>query len=262
MIASARRVGRLAHQRRMRRHADGQLDGLARAALGQPRERRVDRLHMATDDDLARRVVVGRRDDVLARHFATNLLDHRIVGSEHRRHCADAFGRRFLHRLTADAHQMRGVAQGNHASGDEGGVFAEAVACQLRRHRPSLHQPDAPHGDTRREQRRLRVFGAIEHRLGSALRQRQRSTPAPSEASAKVSRTPACSSDNSAACQGIASPGRGRRRRAPGIGNGDGGWGSSLIAVRSCRGWGETRRPKVDSGVLPIPDSPFPTLNT
>jgi hypothetical protein len=42
----------------------------------------------------------------------------------------------------------------------------------MRRLRSALRLPQTPHGDTRREQRGLRVFGAIEHHLRAALRER------------------------------------------------------------------------------------------
>ena len=46
-------VGRFAHERRMRRHADGQLHRLAHAAFGEHRERAIDGIRMSTDHDLA-----------------------------------------------------------------------------------------------------------------------------------------------------------------------------------------------------------------
>lgn len=54
---------------------------------------------------------------------------------------------------------------------DQCGVFAKAVACQHRRPLAALRVPQAPHRHTGGQQRRLGVFGAVEHLFRAALRQ-------------------------------------------------------------------------------------------
>jgi len=67
---------------------------------------------------------------------------------------------------------MRAVLERQRTGGDQRGVLTQTMAGQLRRLRAALLLPCAPHGDAGREQRGLRVFGAVEHFFGPALRQR------------------------------------------------------------------------------------------
>ena len=174
-LVGAHRLGqaicRLAHQGRVRGHADRELDDLAHTTLGELRDCRVDGDGMAADHDLAWRIVVGRNDHVIARNLATDRFDQGIVGPDHGGHGANASRRRGLHGLSADAYQVRRVGKLQGAGRNEGGVLAEAVPGQQIGHRRLQFLPDPPDRDAGRQQGRLGVFGAVEHLLGTALGQ-------------------------------------------------------------------------------------------
>lgn len=67
---------------------------------------------------------------------------------------------------------MGTIAQGQGARGNEGGVLAQAVAGQHGGLGATDGIPDAPDADAGGQQGGLGKFGAVEHFLGAALRQR------------------------------------------------------------------------------------------
>ena len=156
----------------MRRHADGQFHHLADATLGEQCDGALDRFAVAADHDLAGRVVVRRYDHLAVGGQGAHLGHQRILGAQHGRHRADARRCGVLHQLPAQAHQVRAILQRERTRGDQCGVLAQAVPGQQRRRGSALLLPCAPHGDAGGQQRRLGVFGAVEHFLGAALRQR------------------------------------------------------------------------------------------
>ena len=95
-----------------------------------------------------------------------------VLGAKHRSHGADASRSGFLHQLAAQAHQVGTVMQRQRTGGDQRGVFAQAVPGQHGRLRAMGGLPGTPDADAGGQQRRLRVFGAVEHFLRTTLRQR------------------------------------------------------------------------------------------
>ncbi len=226
-------VGGFAHQRRVRRHADRELHRLAHAALGQQRDRAIDRRGVAADHDLARRIVSWpaprpRSPETSRRRLPRPAHPRRRAPPPSRR-CRPA--RRPASAGRAGAPGARASCKRQRAGGDQRGVFAQAVAGQ---HAPAcappLRLPRAPHRHAGGQQRRLGVFGAVEHALpgrpataptGRRRRRREASSKAVADAGMQLG-------EFGQHADATASPGRETRRRV-------GGWRSRIGHARCPR---------------------------
>ena len=152
-----------------------------RTPFGQQRQRTVDRVGVATDHDLARRIEVGRHHHLAACRFGADVQHQLVFSAEHGGHGADTGRCGFLHQLAAQAHQVRTVMQAQCACGNQGGVLAQAVAGHHRRRGP----PTA--FQARHTPMLASRAGWVSVRLsissGPPWDSAHRSTPAPSDAS-------------------------------------------------------------------------------
>src|SRR6185503_20782574 len=144
---------------------EGSGHGQAYGALG-PRllaqlRRAVHRRRVAGDHDLSGRVDVRGRDDLALRGLAAGLLDGGKVQGQDGRHRALPDRNRLLHVLAAAANGHDGVAQRQDAGGDEGRIFAQAVAGHPLRLHPPRGQ-GARGRDARGQDRGLGVRGELE----------------------------------------------------------------------------------------------------
>ena len=164
----AHAVGRLGHERGVRRDRDRQHDGaLGAERLGELRAG-LDGGALTRDDDLPRRVAVGDDEDAVLRGRLDQLGETRIVEADQRGHRAVAALSRRLHQPAALADEPDAVGEVEGAGRDEGRVLAHRVTGDERRGRrreavgsPSLAQRRQDR-DRGREDRRLGVLGQVE----------------------------------------------------------------------------------------------------
>ena len=129
----AHAVGRLGHQRGVRRDRDRQDDGaLGAERLGELRAG-LDGRALARDDDLARGVAVGDDEDAVLRGRVDQLGEPRIVEADQRRHRAVATLPRRLHQAAALADEPDAVGEVEGAGRDERRVLAHRVTGDERR---------------------------------------------------------------------------------------------------------------------------------
>ena len=118
----------------MERGADRQLDGAADAARLGRLDGQIDGRRGAADDDLSGRIVIGKLNDAARRCFRRDLVDHSLLSTENRCHCALACRNRVLHAVAAQPQQARGIADGQRAGSGKGRIFAKRVTGDEGRH--------------------------------------------------------------------------------------------------------------------------------
>ena len=105
-----------------------QQDGPLGAPALRQRDGALDGRLVAGDDDLAGAVVVGDVADLALRRLAGDLGGNLDLEADERRHGADAYGRRVLHSVAADAQEPRRVVELQASSSGKRRVLAERVA--------------------------------------------------------------------------------------------------------------------------------------
>ncbi|MNH05208.1 hypothetical protein D3C79_645250 [compost metagenome] len=155
-------LGSRLHQGAVRRHADRQRQ-CALGALGLAQlHRTFYRRFVTGDNDLTWRVEIDRTDHLVFGRFGAQSDDVGVIQAQDRRHRAVTGRHGFLHQLTTALDQTHGVFQAQTACGDQGTVFAQAVAGDEGRLRATLLQPQAPQRDGGSKNRRLGLVGLIE----------------------------------------------------------------------------------------------------
>ena len=113
----------------------------------------------AGDDDLSRSIEVGRLDHLPLGGLETDLTHGVGLQPHDGGHCPFTRGHRLLHRLGTKTHQRHGIAEGQRACRDQGGILAKAVSSDQRGLRSARRQPGAIDRDPRRQHQRLSVDG-------------------------------------------------------------------------------------------------------
>ena len=156
-------LGRVSHQRRMEGPAYGQPHLALRPRGAQPWADGLQAGLAPRDHDLAGGIVVGDHD--LSRAGGTGQFDGVVGQAEHRNHAAGGRGG-VRHRPAASLHGRQRVEGVERLSRHQPGELAHAVAGDQRRGQPpGRHQ--AQQREAVKQDRRLRVAGRLELRLGS-----------------------------------------------------------------------------------------------
>ena len=119
------------HQSAMGGDADSKEDGTFCPRLFRRFYRSGDCGGFTGNHDLAGRVEIGGAD--FAGGAVANADDVLHRPSPGWRHGAFTGGDRFLHDFAAHMHELDGFGEGHGACGTKGGVFAQRVACHIRR---------------------------------------------------------------------------------------------------------------------------------
>jgi hypothetical protein len=135
-------------------------------------DRPLDRLAVAGNHDLPRRIEVDGFDHLSLRRFRACGHHGAVVSTHDRRHRALPRGHGLLHRLRAKAHQRQRIAKRERAGGDERRVFAEAVSGEHRGHRTPGSLPRTQRRDAGGEHHRLRIGREVQCVRRSLLDQR------------------------------------------------------------------------------------------
>ena len=141
------------------------------------RARALDRLAMAGNDGLIRRVEIHRLDHLPLRRFTAGILDRGGLQAHDRRHRANAGRHGLLHRLRTKAHERQRLGEGKRACGDERGVFAQAVTGEQIGRSAAGGAPGAVDRHIGGQHERLRIDRLVERFAIAVLDQRPEILP-------------------------------------------------------------------------------------
>ena len=155
----------------MRRHAHCKHDGAPRASFFCQFDRSFDRPAVTCNDDLPRRIEIGRLGNATVSGVPANVPDGLVIESENSSHRALARRHGILHELCPALHQSDGITEFDRAGAHQRRVLTETMPCHCDRQCPAQLLPQPPGCDAGGQHRWLRDDGFVEFFRRAVLHQ-------------------------------------------------------------------------------------------